>query len=134
MPPPGWAGHLPPPQQAGPPGPLAPPGIPTPNRGVNPNYIPNVMPLHGNLPINDRQPFPRGPPPGMMPPPGFMNGPPPSGFPPMPHGAENLMGPFDGNPGLQGPPPSSRHLLDMFGQVGGGDARGGGMVGPRQFR
>ncbi|CEL03083.1 hypothetical protein ASPCAL04241 [Aspergillus calidoustus] len=134
MPPPGWGGHLPPPQQAGPPGPLAPPGIPTPNRGVNPNYIPNVMPLHGNLPINDRQPFPRGPPPGMIPPPGFMNGPPPSGFPPMPHGGENLMGPFDGNPGLQGPPPSSRHLLDMFGQVGGGDARGGGMVGPRQFR
>ncbi|KAJ0413380.1 hypothetical protein BJY00DRAFT_61276 [Aspergillus carlsbadensis] len=134
MPPPGWAGHLPPPQQAGPPGPLAPPGIPTPNRGVNPNYISNVMPLHGNLPISDRQHFPRGPPPGMMPPPGFMNGPPHSGFPPMPHGGENLMGPFDGNPGLQGPPPSSRHLLDMFGQVGGGDARGGGMVGPRQFR
>ncbi|KAL4872503.1 hypothetical protein BDV12DRAFT_161712 [Aspergillus spectabilis] len=133
MPPPGW--HLPPqPQQAGPPTPLAPPpGIPTPNRGVNPNYIPNVMPMHGNLPLNERQPFPRGPPPpGMMGPPGYMNGPPPGGFPPMPHNGDNLMGPYDGNPGLQGPPPSSRHLLDMFGQVGG-DARGG-MVGPRQFR
>ncbi|KAL2861242.1 uncharacterized protein BJX67DRAFT_391532 [Aspergillus lucknowensis] len=136
VPPPGWVGHLPPPQQAGPPGPLAaPPGIPTPNRGVNPNYMSNVMPMHGSLPLNERQPFPRGPPPpGMMPPPGYMNGPPHSGFPPMPHSGDNLMGPFDGNPGLQGPPPSSRHLLDMFGQVGGGEARGGGMVGPRQFR
>ncbi|KAL4784182.1 hypothetical protein BJX76DRAFT_327937 [Aspergillus varians] len=134
MPPPGWAGHHIPPQQAGPPAPLAPPpGIPTPNRGVNPSYMPNVMPMHGNLPLNERQPFPRGPlPPGMMPPPGYMNGPPPGGFPPIPHNGDSLMGPFDGNPGLQGPPPSSRHLLDMFGQVGG-DARGG-MVGPRQFR
>ncbi|KAL4907566.1 hypothetical protein BDW74DRAFT_149446 [Aspergillus multicolor] len=133
MPPPGWAGHHMPPQQAGPSAPLAPPGIPTPNRGVNPNYIPNVMPMHGNMPLNERQPFPRGHiPPGMMPPPGYMNGPPPGGFPPMPHNGDNLMGPFDGNPGLQGPPPSSRHLLDMFGQVGT-DGRGG-MVGPRQFR
>ncbi|KAL2830923.1 hypothetical protein BDW59DRAFT_14884 [Aspergillus cavernicola] len=135
MPPPSWAGPHLPPQQAGPPAPLAPPpGIPTPNRGVNPNYIPNVMPMHGNLPLNERQAYPRGPPPGMMPPPGYMNGPPHTGFPPMPHNGDNMMGPFDGNPGLQGPPPSSRHLLDMFGQVGGGDARGGGMVGPRQFR
>ncbi|KAL4802653.1 hypothetical protein BDV18DRAFT_146234, partial [Aspergillus unguis] len=132
MPPPGWAGHHLPPQQAGPPGPMGPPpGIPTPTRGVNPSYLPNVPPMHGNMPLNDRQPFPRGPPPGMMPPPGYMNGPPPGGFPPMPHGGDNMMGPFDGNPGLQAPPPSSRHLLDMFGQVGG-DARGG-MVGPRQF-
>lgn len=133
MPPPGWAGHHLPPQQAGPPGPMAPPpGIPTPNRGVNPNYMSNVMPMHGNMPINDRQPFPRGPPPGMMPPPGYMNGPPPGGFPPMSQNGDNMMGPFDGNPNLQGPPPSSRHLLDMFGQFGG-DSRGG-MVGHRQFR
>lgn len=134
IPPPGWAGHHLSPQQAGPPGPLAPPpGIPTPNRGVNPGYMPNVMPpIPGNLPMNERQPFPRGPPPpGMMPPPGYMNGPPPGGFPPMPHNGENLMGPFEGNPGLQGAP-SSRHLLDMFGQAGI-DTRGG-MVGPRQFR
>ncbi|KAI9375765.1 hypothetical protein BJX61DRAFT_492969 [Aspergillus egyptiacus] len=134
IPPPGWAGPHLPPQQAGPPAPLAPPpGIPTPTRGVNPNYMSNVMPMHGNLPMNERQAFPRGPPPGMMPPPGYINGP-PGGFPPMPHNGDNMMGPFDGNPGLQGPPPSSRHLLDMFGQVGAGDARGGGMVGPRQFR
>ncbi|KAL5338557.1 hypothetical protein BJX70DRAFT_366183 [Aspergillus crustosus] len=133
IPPPGW--HIPPqPQQAGPQTSLGPPpGIPTPNRGINPNYIPNVMPMHGNLPPNERQPFPRGPPPpGMMGPPGYINGPPPGGFPPMPHNADNMMGPFDGNPGLQGPPPSSRHLLDMFGQVGS-DGRGG-MVGPRQYR
>ncbi|KAL4979504.1 hypothetical protein BDW66DRAFT_103614 [Aspergillus desertorum] len=134
MPLPGWAGHHMPPQQAGPSAPLAPPpGIPTTNRGVNPNYISNVMPLPGNMPLNERQPFPRGPiPPGLMPPPGYMNGPPPGILPPTPHSGDNLMGPFDGNPGLQGPPPSSRHLLDMFGQVGA-DARGG-MVGPRQFR
>ncbi|KAL4917011.1 hypothetical protein BDW62DRAFT_184822 [Aspergillus aurantiobrunneus] len=134
MPPPGWAGHHLPPQQAGPPAPLAPPpGIPTPNRGVNPNYMSNAMPMHGNMPLNERQPFPRGPlPPGMMPPPGYLSGPPPGGFPPMLHNGDSLMGPFDGAPGIQGPPPSSRHLLDMFGQVGG-DVRGG-MVGPRQFR
>ncbi|KKK19365.1 hypothetical protein ARAM_004447 [Aspergillus rambellii] len=159
MPPPGWAGHhLPPQQGGGPGGPVAPPpGIPTPTRGINPSYIANMVPIHGNMPpMNERQPFPRGPggaggpgagafppppppPPGMMPPPGYMNGPPPGGFPPMPPNGEALMGlphgqgPFDGNPGPQGPPPSSRHLLEMFGQVGGGDARGG-MVGPRQFR
>ncbi|KAL4967888.1 uncharacterized protein BDV14DRAFT_14212 [Aspergillus stella-maris] len=139
MPPPGWAGHQLPPQQGGPPGPLGPPpGIPTPTRGVNPpgvnpNFMSNAMPMHGNIPPNERQPFPRGPiPPGMMPPPGYMNVPPPGGFPPMPHNGDNMMGPFDGNPGLQGPPPSNRHLLDMFAQVGG-DVRGG-MVGPRQFR
>ncbi|KAB8204259.1 hypothetical protein BDV34DRAFT_226644 [Aspergillus parasiticus] len=144
LPPPGWAGHQLPPQQGGGPGPLAPPpGIPTPTRGVNPNFMANMMPMHGNVPpLGERQPFPRGaggngsagfpPPPGMMPPPGYMNGPPPSGFPPMPPNAEALMGlghggqgPFDGNPGPQGPPHSSRHLLDMFGQVGAGDARGG---------
>ncbi|KAE8361653.1 hypothetical protein BDV27DRAFT_147661 [Aspergillus caelatus] len=144
LPPPGWAGHQLPPQQGGGPGPLAPPpGIPTPTRGVNPNFMSNMMPMHGNVPpLGERQPFPRGaggngsagfpPPPGMMPPPGYMNGPPPSGFPPMPPNAEALMGlghggqgPFDGNPGPQGPPHSSRHLLDMFGQVGAGDARGG---------
>ena len=152
LPPPGWAGHQLPPQQGGGPGPLAPPpGIPTPTRGVNPNFMSNMIPMHGNVPpLGERQPFPRGaggngsagfpPPPGMMPPPGYMNGPPPSGFPPMPPNAEALMGlghggqgPFDGNPGPQGPPHSSRHLLDMFGQVGAGDARGG-MVGPGQFR
>ncbi|KAF5862768.1 hypothetical protein ETB97_011218 [Aspergillus alliaceus] len=143
LPPPGWAGHQLPPQQGGGPGPLAPPpGIPTPTRGVNPNFMSNMMPMHGNVPpLVERQPFPRGaggsgsagfPPPPMMPPPGYINGPPPSGFPPMPPNAEALMGlghggqgPFDGNPGPQGPPPSSRHLLDMFGQVGAGDARGG---------
>ncbi|KAE8354394.1 hypothetical protein BDV28DRAFT_84854 [Aspergillus coremiiformis] len=151
LPPPGWAGHQLPPQQGGGPGPLAPPpGIPTPTRGVHPNLMSTMMPMHGNIPpLAERQPFPRGaggggngfpPPPGMMPPPGYMNGPPPSGFPPMLPNAEGLMalghggqGPFDGNPGPQGPPPSSRHLLDMFGQVGAGDARGG-MVGPGQFR
>ncbi|KAE8147932.1 hypothetical protein BDV25DRAFT_25579 [Aspergillus avenaceus] len=152
MPPPGWAGHQLPPQQGAGPGPLAPPpGIPTPTRGVNPNFMSNMMPVHGNVPpMAERQPFPRGaggngaagfpPPPAMMPPPGYMNGPPPSGFPPMPHNAEALMGfahggqgPFEGNHGPQGPPPSSRHLLDMFGQVGAADARGG-MVGPGQFR
>ncbi|EAW12931.1 uncharacterized protein ACLA_013680 [Aspergillus clavatus NRRL 1] len=147
LPPPGWTGPQvpppPPPQQGGGPSPLAPPpGIPTPNRGVNPNFM---MPMHGNVPpLAERQLFPRGaggngsvgfpppPPPGMMPPPGYMNGPPPSGFPPMVPNGEALLGlghggqgPFDGNPGpQQGPPPSSRHLLDMFGQVGG----------PGQFR
>ncbi|KAJ5401512.1 uncharacterized protein N7487_007408 [Penicillium crustosum] len=87
-----------------------------------------------------QQGFPRGLPPGMMPPPGYMNGPPP-GFPPMPPNPEAMMGlgpggqgPFGpGNPGPQGPPPSSRHLLEMFGQSNGGDVRGG-MVGPGQFR
>lgn len=149
MPPPGWAGPQMPPQQGVGPGPLGPPpGIPTPTRGVNPNYIANMMPMPGGVPpLNERQPFPRGaagagsagfpPPPGMMPPPGYMNGPLPGGFPPMPPNVEGLMGmghggqgPFDGNPGPQGPPPSSRHLLEMF---GGADMRGG-MVGPGQFR
>ncbi|THC97143.1 hypothetical protein EYZ11_003358 [Aspergillus tanneri] len=151
MPPPGWNGPQIPPQQAGggPANPMGPPpGIPTPTRGMNPNFMGNLTPMHGNMPpLGERQPFPRGAgaagpggfPPGMMPPPGYMNGPPPSGFPPMPHNGDVLMGvghagqgPFEGNPGPQGPPPSSRHLLDMFGQVGG-DARGG-MVGPGQFR
>ncbi|PYH97548.1 hypothetical protein BO71DRAFT_447896 [Aspergillus ellipticus CBS 707.79] len=141
LPPPGWTGPQIPSQQAGGPAPLAPPpGIPTPSRGVNPSYMANMMPMHANgPPLNEREPpFPRPPPPGMMPPPGYMNGPPPAGFPPMPPN-EVLMGvghrgqiPFDGNPGPQVPPPSSRHLLDMFGQVGG-DARGG-MLGPGQFR
>ncbi|KAA8650419.1 uncharacterized protein ATNIH1004_003105 [Aspergillus tanneri] len=143
MPPPGWNGPQIPPQQAGggPANPMGPPpGIPTPTRGMNPNFMGNLTPMHGNMPpLGERQPFPRGAgaagpggfPPGMMPPPGYMNGPPPSGFPPMPHNGDVLMGvghagqgPFEGNPGPQGPPPSSRHLLDMFGQVGG-DARGG---------
>ncbi|RAH82275.1 hypothetical protein BO86DRAFT_86131 [Aspergillus japonicus CBS 114.51] len=149
MPPPGWAGPQMPPQPAGGPAPLAPPpGIPTPTRGVNPTYMANMMPMHGNAPpLNEREPFPRAngggsagfpPPPGMMPPPGYMNGPPPS-FPPMPHNGDVMMGlgprgqpPFEGVPPPQGPPPSSRHLLDMFGQVGG-DVRGG-MIGPGQFR
>ncbi|KAJ5546504.1 hypothetical protein N7494_004089 [Penicillium frequentans] len=122
MPPPGWTGQPPPPQQGnGPMGP--PPGIPTPNRGMNPNFPPGMMPM-----------------PGMMPPPGYMGGPPPPGFPPMPPNPEVMMGlgpgqgPFGpGNPGPQGPPPSSRHLLEMFGQPNGGDLRGG-MVGPGHFR
>ena len=141
-PPPGWAGQ-PPPQQGNGPGPMGPPpGIPTPNRSMNPNFPPGMMPMPGNAPpINERQAFPRGPPPGMMPPPGYMSGPPP-GFPPMPPNPEAMMGlgpgsqgPFGpGNPGPQGPPPSSRHLLDMFGQSnGGGDIRGG-MANPGQFR
>ncbi|RAK99389.1 uncharacterized protein BO80DRAFT_426643 [Aspergillus ibericus CBS 121593] len=141
LPPPGWPGPQLPPQQAAGPAPLAPPpGIPTPTRGVNPSYMSNMMPMHAAAPpLSEREPFPRPPPPGMMPPPGYMNGPPPSGFPPMPPNGDALMGlahrgqgPFDGNPGPQVPPPSSRHLLDMFGQVGG-DARGG-MIGPGQFR
>ncbi|GES64745.1 topoisomerase II-associated protein PAT1 [Aspergillus terreus] len=145
-PPPGWAAPQMPPQQGRGPGPLGPPpGIPTPNGGVPPGFM---MPMHGNMPpLGERQPLPRGagaggaagfpPPPGMIPPPGYMNGPPPAGFPPMPPSeligmGPGGQGPFDGNPAPQGPPPSSRHLLDMFGQVGG-DARGG-MVGPGQFR
>ncbi|KAJ5946289.1 hypothetical protein N7454_003128 [Penicillium verhagenii] len=140
MPPPGWTGQPPPPQQGnGPMGP--PPGIPAPNRGIPPNFPPGMMPMPNTQPpINERQGFPRGPPPGMMPPPGYMGGPPPPGFPPMPPNPEVMMGigpgqgPFGpGNPGPQGPPPSSRHLLEMFGQPNGGDMRGG-MVGPGHFR
>lgn len=151
VPPPGWTGPQLPPQQGGGPSPLAPPpGIPTPTRGINPNFMSNMMPMQGNMPpMNERQPFPRGaggngsvgfgPPPGMMPPSGYMNvnGPLPSGFPPMPHNSDPMMGlgqgPFAGaNPGPQGLPPSSRHLLDMLGQANG-DPRGG-MIGPGQFR
>ncbi|KAJ5653805.1 hypothetical protein N7490_000808 [Penicillium lividum] len=140
LPPPGWTGQPPPQQANGPMGP--PPGIPTPNRGMNPNFPPGMMPMPGNQPpMNERQGFPRGPPPGMMPPPGYMGGPPPPGFPPMPPNPEVMMGlgpgsqgPFGpGNLGPQGPPPSSRLLLDMFGQPNGGDMRGG-MVGPGHFR
>lgn len=139
-PPPGWNGQ-PPPQQGNVQSPMGPPpGIPTPNRGLGgPNFPPGMMPMPGNgPPINERQAFPRGPPPGMMPPPGYMGGPPPPGFPPMgPPNPEMLglgSGPFGpGNPGPQGPPPSSRHLLEMFGQSNGGDVRGG-MVGPGQYR
>ncbi|KAJ5107275.1 hypothetical protein N7456_003950 [Penicillium angulare] len=142
LPPPGWNGQ-PPPQHANGPSPMGPPpGIPAPGRGMNPGFPPGMMPMPGNVPpINERQGFPRGPPPGMMPPPGYMGGPPPPpGFPPM-HSPEAMMGlgpgsqgPFGpGNPGPQGPPPSSRHLLEMFGQSTGGDIRGG-MVGPGQFR
>lgn len=148
VPRPGWAGHQIP-QQGGGPSPLAPPpGIPTPNRSMNPNFM---MPMQGNMPfINERERFPRGaagggaagfgPPPGMIPPPGYMNinGPVPSGFPPMPHASDPMMGlghgPYGGiNPGPQGMPPSSRHLLDMLGQANTGNIRGG-MVGPGQFR
>lgn len=154
LPPPGFPAQQLPPQQGGAgPNPMAPPpGIPTP-RGMNPNFVSNMMPMPGNVPpFNERQGFPRGaggsgaaafgPPPGMMPPPGYMNlnGLPPGGIPPMPPNAEALMGlghggqgPFPGNPGPQGPPPSSRHLLDMFGQAGGGEPRGG-MINPGQFR
>lgn len=141
LPPPGWTGQ-PVPQQGNVPSPMGPPpGIPGPGRGINPNFPPGMLPMPGNAPpINDRQAFPRGPPPGMMPPPGYMNGPPP-GFPPMQPNPEAMMGlgpgaqgPFGpGNPGPQGPPPSSRNLLEMFGQPNGGDIRGG-MVGPGQFR
>ncbi|KAJ5797125.1 uncharacterized protein N7518_005665 [Penicillium psychrosexuale] len=134
LPPLGWTGQ-PVPQQgvSSPMGP--PPGISTPGRGMNPNFPPGMLPMPGNAPpMNERQGFPRGLPPGMMPPPGYMNGPPP-GFPPMPPNPEAMMGlgPFGGNPGPQGPPPSSRHLIEMFGQSNGGDVRGG-MVGPGQFR
>lgn len=141
LPPPGWTGQ-PPPQQGNGPSPMGhPPGIPTPGRGMNPGFPPGMMPMPGNPPpLNDRQAFPRGPPPGMMPPPGFMGAPPPPGFPPMGPNPEMIglgpggQGPFGhGGPGPQGPPPSSRHLLEMFGQSNGGDGRGG-MVGPPQFR
>ncbi|CAI7594290.1 unnamed protein product [Penicillium viridicatum] len=141
LPPPGWTGQ-PVPQQGNVPSPMGPPpGISNPGRGMNPNFPPGMLPMPGNAPpMNERQGFPRGLPPGMMPPPGYMNGPPP-GFPPMPPNPEAMMGlgpggqgPFGpGNPGPQGPPPSSRHLLEMFGQSNGGDVRGG-MVGPGQFR
>lgn len=147
MPPPGWAGPQLPPQQTGGRGPLPPPpGIPA--RGMNPHFMSNMMPMHGNMPpLNDRPPFARGaggngaaafgPPPGMMPPPpGYMNmNGPPSGLPP-----EAFMGPrhggqglFGGHLGPQAPPPSSRQLLEMFGQGNGGDVRGG-MPGPGQYR
>lgn len=125
MPPPGWAGQHPP--QGNVPSPMGPPpGIPGPNRG----FPPGMMPMP-----------PRGPPPGMMPPPGYMGGPPPPGFPHMPPNPEAMMGvgpggqaPFGpGGPGPQGPPPTSRHLLEMFGQPNGGDGRGG-MIGPGQYR
>ncbi|KAJ5690014.1 hypothetical protein N7462_004406 [Penicillium macrosclerotiorum] len=129
-PPPGWAGQ--PPQQGNGPSPMGPPpGIPTPGRGPPPNFPPGMIPMP-----------PRGLPPGMMPPPGYMGGPPPPGFPPMPPNPEAMMGlgpgqgpfgPGNPGPGLQGPPPSSRHLLEMFGQPNGGDGRGG-MVVPGQFR
>ncbi|KAL1863329.1 hypothetical protein Plec18170_000163 [Paecilomyces lecythidis] len=136
MPVPGWGNQLP--QGAGP-GPLAPPpGIPAPSRGVNPNFLAGPMAMPGNIPPpHERQPFPRGPPPGMMPPPGYMNinGPPPSGFPPMPHNPDGMMGlphsgpgPVGAGNGPHGPPPSSKHLLEMFGQAGGG------MMGPGHFR
>ncbi|KAJ9366700.1 hypothetical protein DTO282E5_8601 [Paecilomyces variotii] len=142
MPIPGW-GNQPP--QSGGPGPLAPPpGIPAPSRGMNPNFLAGPMPIPGNIPPpHERQPFPRGPPPGMMPPPGYMNinGLPTSAFPPMPHTPEAMMGlPHSGQgpvgagiAGPQGPPPSSRHLLEMFGQTNGADIRGG-MMGPGPFR
>lgn len=152
MPPPGWTGHQLPPQQGGGPGPLAPPpGIPNPSRGMNPNFLSGPMPMHGSMPpSNDRQPYPRGtngngsasfgPPPGMMAPQGYMNmnRPPPSAFPMMPHPPDMGLphvgqGQFgSGNSGPPGPPPSSRHLLEMFGQANG-DGRGG-MVGPGHFR
>jgi hypothetical protein len=140
LPPPGWTGQ-PVPQQGNVPSPMGPPpGIPAPGRGMNPNFPPGMLPMPGNAPpMNERQAFPRGLPPGMMPP-GYMNGPPP-GFPPMQPNPEAMLrlgpgaqGPFGpGNPGPQGPPPSSHHLLEMFGQPGGVDPRGG-MVGPGQFR
>ncbi|KAJ6144964.1 hypothetical protein N7470_008859 [Penicillium chermesinum] len=137
-PPPGWNGQ---PQQGNVPSPMGPPpGIHSATRGLGaPNFPPGMMPMPGNAPpMNDRQAFPRGPPPGMMLPPGYMGGPPPPGFPPMgPPNPEMLglgQGPLGpGNPGPQGPPPSSRHLLEMFGQSSGGDIRGG-MVPPGQFR
>ncbi|KAJ5629863.1 hypothetical protein N7528_003520 [Penicillium herquei] len=142
LPPPGWTGQTPP-QHGNGPSPMGPPpGIPTAGRGMNPGFPPGMMPMPGNVPpINERQAFPRGPPPGMLPP-GYMGAPPPPGFPPMPPNPEAMMGlgpgsqgPFGpGNPpGPQGPPPSSRHLLEMFGQSNGGDVRGG-MVGPGHFR
>lgn len=137
MPPPGWNGQ-PGPQQGNGQSPMGPPpGILTPGRGMNPNFPPGMLPMPGNAPpINDRQGFPLGPPPGMLPPPpGYMNGPPP-GFPPHMHPhPEAMMGGLGSfGPGSPGPggPPSSRHLLEMFGQTNG-DPRGG-MVGPGQFR
>jgi len=149
MPPPGWPGQQYLPHQGRGPSPLAPPpGIPNPSRGMNPNFLPGPMPLHGNMPPpGDRQTFSRGnasgtfgPPPGMMPPPGYMNmnGLPPSGFQPMPHGADPRMNfPFEsqgnfgrGTTGPAGPQPQpSRHLLDMFSQVNSGDTPGG-LMGP----
>ena len=135
-----WAGGQLPPQQGGGPSPLAPPpGIPTPARGINPGFPSNMMPMQA--PMNERQPFLRGaggPPPGIMPPPGYMNvnGPLPSGFPPMPHGSDPMLGhdPYGSvNPGPHELPPSSRHLLDMLGHTGGIDSRGG-LVGPGNFR
>lgn len=136
IPPPGWTGQ-PPSQQGNGPSPMGPPpGIPAPNRGMAPNFPPGMMPMPNNgPPMNERQGYPRGPPPGMMPPPGYMGGPPPPGFPPMPPNPEAMIGPGlfgPGNPGSQGPP-SSRHLLEMFGQSSSGEARGG-MVNPGQFR
>lgn len=136
IPPPGWTGQ-PPPQQGNGPSPMGPPpGISAPNRGMAPNFPPGMMPMPGNgPPLNERQSFARGPPPGMMPPPGYMGAPPPPGFPPMPPSHEAMMtpGPFGPvNPGPAGPP-SSRHLLEMFGQSSGGEVRSG-MVGPGQFR
>ena len=112
-----------------------PPGIAVPTtRGMNLNFPPNMMPIQGSQ-MNERQqqhppPFMSGgPPPGLLPPPGHMNVPP--GFPPMQHVSEPMMGPGHGPYGTvnpSGPPPSSRHLLDMLGQTRDG------LVGPGHFR
>ena len=144
-------------QQGGGNHPMAPPGLPTPhNRNMNPNF-PSGPPMGVPLP-NERPTFQRGmsssgpggfgPPPGIMPPPGYMNmnAPPPSAFPPMPHGADPMMGLPHGAPNHYGAPqpaqhPQARQLLDMFTQAGGGPNDGGmggrngmGMMGPGGFR
>ncbi|PGH26829.1 hypothetical protein AJ80_01409 [Polytolypa hystricis UAMH7299] len=162
VPPPGWTNpQLP---QSGPNHPLLPPGLSNhPTRNMNPNFPSGPpMPLHSGMPPpNERQPFQRnvvgngpsgfGPPPGMMPPPGYMNmnAPPPSGFPPMPHAPEGMMGmahanPYAGGPPPQGPPQqaTSRQLLDMFGPSSNGShgdgvmggRNGAGMMGPGPYR
>lgn len=141
-------------QQGGVNHPMAPPGLPTPhNRNMNPNFQ-SGPPVGVPLP-NERPAFQRGmsgsgqggfgPPPGIMPPPGYMNmnAPPPSAFPPMPHGSNGMMGMPHGNPNHYGAPQPTqyRDVLDMLTQATSGPNDGGmagrngmGMMGPGGYR
>ncbi|KAL1955520.1 hypothetical protein VTO42DRAFT_8474 [Malbranchea cinnamomea] len=150
----GWNQQL---QQGGSTHPMAPPGLPNPhNRNMNPNFQsgpPMGMPIPTERPAFQRGLSNSGPggfglPPGIMPPPGYMNmnAPPPSVFPPLPHGSDSIVGMPHGNPNHFGPPQPAQHhqarqLLDMFTQAGGGhndgsmaSRNGMGMMGPGGYR
>ncbi|KAJ6147487.1 hypothetical protein N7497_009469 [Penicillium chrysogenum] len=140
LPPPGWTGQ-PVPQQGNVPSPMGPPGITTPGRGMNPNFPPGMLPYAWKPACDERAPRLPSRPASRHDATSRLYEWSSARFPSYATKSRGYDGTRSRWPGSlwtwqswpTGPSPSSRHLLEMFGQSNGGDSRGG-MVGPGQFR